>query len=63
MFTGVLYNVTGYESIHVMILAQICTGQRCLPVCHWVTVALLMPFLCARNVGDALSVMCMQPLL
>ena len=39
-------DVSGYDPSIVMISYQICTEQRCLLVCHWVTIALLTNLLC-----------------
>ena len=63
VFTGVYYDVPGYDSSLVMISSQTSTGQRCFPVRHWVTVSFLIPIFCVRNVGDTLSARCMQMLL
>lgn len=55
VFTGVSYDIPGYESSLVTMLEQICTGQRCLPVRYWVTVVFLTPFLCVQNIENTLS--------
>ena len=63
MFTVVSSDVPGYDFSLVMILDQIFTGKRYLPVHYWVTVVLLTPLLCVRNVGHILSEKCMYPLM
>ena len=62
-FTGVFYDDSGYESIIVMMPTKTCTGKRCFPVRHWVTVVLLTPFFCILNIGETLSARCMHHLL
>ena len=44
MFTSVSRVVPEYESIRMMIYAQMHTGKRVVAVCHFVTVAFLTPF-------------------
>ena len=63
VFTGVSSDNTGYESILVTMSAQNCTGKRCFPVRHWVTVLFLAPFVCVLNIRDTLSARCRHPLI
>ena len=58
VFIGVLSDEPGYKFSLVTMSAQTCTGKRCFPVCHWVTVAFLTPFFCILNVGDIFSARC-----
>ena len=63
VLTGVSSDVSGYEYSLVMMSVHICTGQRCLPVCHWVIVEFSAPFLCVPNIGETLSARWIRPLL
>ena len=54
MFTGVSLVIPEYESIRMMISAQMRTGQRVVAVHYCVTVAFFTPFLCVWNVRETL---------
>ena len=63
VLTGLLYYMYGYESSLEMIYYHICTGQRYLPVCHWVKVKLLTLFLCDNKIGETLYGRCARSLI
>ena len=50
--TAALSDVSGYDYSLEIISSQIHNKQRCLSVCHWVTVTVLMELLCVWNVGE-----------
>ena len=63
VFPGVSLVVPEYESIQMMISAQMFTGQRVVVVRHFGTVTFLTPFFYVWNIGETLSARWRIPLL